>query len=109
MSDFFENLKNIKKAGYEWREEMERISNDIYTLTGYSIERIRDLFAQGYELRPPQKPSGESIKELMEISASLQKENNQLKNRCFALTRGTICLFCPMECEHRTEDFRTDL
>ena len=28
------------------------------------------------------------------------KENRQLKNRCFVLSKGTLCLFCPMECEH---------
>lgn len=47
--------------------------------------------------------------DLVKLAASLQEENNALKNRCFALTRGTIYLFCPMECEHRAEEFRTDV
>lgn len=30
-------------------------------------------------------------------------ENKQLKNRCYALSSGTLCMFCRMECEHRNE------
>ena len=25
----------------------------------------------------------------------------KLQNRCFALTQGQMCFFCPYECEHR--------
>lgn len=34
------------------------------------------------------------------------KENRALKNRCFILTNGTMCLFCPIDCDHRKEMFR---
>ena len=36
------------------------------------------------------------------------KENKQLKSRCYVLTNGTMCLFCPIDCERRTERFRND-
>lgn len=39
----------------------------------------------------------------------LKKENEQLKNRCHAMTHGVICLFCPMECKFRGESFRDDV
>lgn len=38
----------------------------------------------------------------------LKKENMQLKNRCFVLTRGSLCFYCPVDCEHRKEKFRND-
>ena len=36
----------------------------------------------------------------------LEKENKALKNRCYVLSGGSMCFFCPMECEHRKCDFR---
>lgn len=36
----------------------------------------------------------------------LKHENKMLKNRCRALSDGTMCLFCPFECEHRKTPFR---
>ena len=36
----------------------------------------------------------------------LRFENRALKNRCYFLTRGTICLFCPINCSDREVDFR---
>ena len=36
------------------------------------------------------------------------KENEQLKNRCYILTNGAMCLFCPIDCKRRTQNFRND-
>ncbi len=36
----------------------------------------------------------------------LQQENKMLKNRCRALTMGTMCMYCPYECERRSERYR---
>lgn len=36
----------------------------------------------------------------------LEHENKMLKNRCSALSEGTMCMFCPYECENRSKDFR---
>ena len=30
----------------------------------------------------------------------------KLQNRCYALTQGQMCLFCPYECERRTANKR---
>ena len=38
----------------------------------------------------------------------LREYNEALKTRCRALTNGTVCFYCPMECKHRTEAFRND-
>ena len=27
----------------------------------------------------------------------------KLQNRCYALTHGQLCVFCPQECEHKAE------
>ena len=49
-----------------------------------------------------------SMKALEIINKELDKENKVLKNRCFALTHGTMCFFCPLNCEHRSKAFRKD-
>ena len=36
----------------------------------------------------------------------LKKENEVLKNRCYALSKGSLCLFCTIECNFRVVDFR---
>ena len=36
----------------------------------------------------------------------LKHENEMLKNRCSALTDGTMCMFCPYVCENRKKEFR---
>ena len=36
----------------------------------------------------------------------LQHENNMLKNRCSALTEGTMCQYCPYTCVNRSEKYR---
>ena len=36
----------------------------------------------------------------------MQHENKMLKNRCSALTNGTMCMFCPYECENRSKEYR---
>ena len=33
--------------------------------------------------------------------AKIRKENEQLKNRCFVLGRGMLCVFCPMDCKNK--------
>lgn len=44
--------------------------------------------------------------ELLCKAEKLEKENKALKNRCYAISRGPLCFFCPLECEHRNCDFR---
>lgn len=36
----------------------------------------------------------------------IEKENKALKNRCYAISKGSLCFFCPLKCEHRNCDFR---
>lgn len=43
-----------------------------------------------------------------DVITSLKKENEQLKNRCFALTQGSLCFFCSIKCEKRLTPFRND-
>lgn len=31
------------------------------------------------------------------------EELPKLQNRCYALTHGLMCVFCPYECEHKAE------
>lgn len=44
--------------------------------------------------------------ETKEFIEKLKHENQMLKNRCSALTGGTMCLYCPFDCENRTKKYR---
>ena len=44
--------------------------------------------------------------ELRRALEEIKKENKSLKNRCYVLSRGMMCLYCPLDCEHRSCDFR---
>jgi hypothetical protein len=46
--------------------------------------------------------------ELRRALEEIKKENKSLKNRCYGLSRGIMCLFCPLDCEHRSCDFRNE-
>lgn len=52
---------------------------------------IRDNF--NYTLAP-RKVFDDAIKALEQLP--------KLQNRCFALTQGQMCMFCPYDCERRT-------
>lgn len=43
-----------------------------------------------------------------EAIMKLQHENDMLKNRCYALTLGTMCMYCPYTCVNRTGKFRRE-
>ena len=44
--------------------------------------------------------------ELRRALEKIEKENKSLKNRCYVLSSGMMCSFCPLDCEHRSCDFR---
>lgn len=48
----------------------------------------------------------ENTKELLEKIEKLEKEKTFLQNRCHTLSKGLLCVFCSMECEHRTVNFQ---
>ena len=48
------------------------------------------------------------MESLNEKVKRLEKENIKLKERCFAQTKGLICVFCPYECENRTDDYQDE-
>ena len=38
----------------------------------------------------------------------IKSTNKALQNRCKALTQGSLCLYCPIDCEQRVQIFRGD-
>ncbi len=38
-----------------------------------------------------------------DIITNLKRENEVLKNRCKALSNGTLCMFCNLDCKHKTQ------
>lgn len=46
------------------------------------------------------------IDELTEENEKLKRANKALSNRCFALTSGTMCIFCNLDCSRRLKEFR---
>lgn len=43
---------------------------------------------------------------LKENEETILKDNKVLKNRCRVLSQGLLCLYCPLDCEKRVEEFR---
>ena len=39
----------------------------------------------------------------LDMAIKTLEREPKLQNRCFALTQGQMCLFCPYECEHKAE------
>ena len=42
-------------------------------------------------------------REAKDMAIKALEELPKLQNRCYALTHGLMCIFCPYECEHKTE------
>ena len=45
--------------------------------------------------------SSSKTAEALEMGAEALEQISKLQNRCYALSRGTLCVFCKMECEAR--------
>lgn len=43
-----------------------------------------------------------TVEEVME----LKEQNIALRNRCKIFTKGQLCIFCPIRCEERAEEYR---
>jgi hypothetical protein len=46
---------------------------------------------------------GGTHRTFIEMAIKALEQLPKLQNRCHALTHGQVCVFCPYECEHRTE------
>lgn len=42
--------------------------------------------------------------EAMDMAIKALEENYPLKQRCFVLSKGLLCHFCKMECNHREDE-----
>lgn len=71
------------------------LTNEIYIVVGKEKYRVTE----------------QAIKAVMAIKAleqesildKLRAEITILQNRCYALTKGTMCAFCKYECEYKEE------
>lgn len=45
---------------------------------------------------------GDSQANALEMAIKALEQLPKLQNRCFALTYGQLCMFCPYDCENRT-------
>lgn len=41
--------------------------------------------------------------EAFDMAIKALEQIPKLQNRCYALTHGLMCVFCPYECEHKAE------
>ncbi len=48
-------------------------------------------------------------KEALEMVQKRLKQFDALTNRCRVLSNGTLCLFCPIECNNRKDKYRGDM
>lgn len=71
-------------------------------------ERLLRLHRNG-NIKPTEKVKEAIDFILTETSETIEVEDSrvkQLQNRCYVYTQGQLCIFCTMECEHRSVDFR---
>ena len=47
---------------------------------------------------------GGEHREFIEITLKALEQLPKLQNRCFALTHGQMCMFCPYDCENRSAE-----
>lgn len=59
-------------------------------------EKIKSLTEENKKLKMQVK--SENLTD--EDTARILDENRVLKNRCFVMSKGALCIFCKMECEH---------
>lgn len=67
-----------------------------------TVEAYKELLKECYKVLPsvtPQDP----------ILDKLRAEITTLQNRCYALTKGTMCAFCKYVCEYKAESEETDI
>ena len=58
------------------------------------------------EIFPDDCEMGQFLRSVIPAIEEFEKENKALQNRCYAVTGGTLCLFCPIDCDHRSTKFR---
>ena len=79
--------------------DADKLIKDLVSLLG---EYLEDAYVQGRIIGcVSTQPTACDTEHLME-------ENDNLKFRCRVLTSGTMCSFCPLECKHRTDEYRWD-
>lgn len=71
-------------------------------------ERLLKAHRNG-NIKPTEKVK-EAIDFLLNFTpTTVEVEDSRVKplqNRCYMYTQGQLCIFCPMECEHRISPFR---
>ena len=90
-------------------ENENSIIDDLYLLkmhygeeeNYYLAEQIIDDAIKALEEIQQYREIG-TVKEVME----LKEQNMALRNRCKIFTKGQLCIFCPIRCEERAEEYR---
>lgn len=68
---------------------------------GYISDDVKDMAIKALEEIQQYREIG-TVKEVME----LKEQNMALRNRCKIFTKGQLCIFCPIRCEERAEEYR---
>ncbi len=66
-----------------------------------AIEELKTILEMDYKNVPLSKAA-------LEMAIQALKKIPKLQNRCFTLTSGKMCMFCPYDCEYRTIEHRRD-
>ncbi len=71
-----------------------------------AIAKLKDILEEATETDDSVCYVTSDDADVIKAGIKALEENKKLKNRCYTLSSGTLCLFCPLECEHRSCDFR---
>ena len=72
--------------------------------------KISEIITDKYKLRIPPTVYYDLLADVQEVEEEqepiydeLRAEITTLQNRCYALTKGTMCVFCKYECKYKAE------
>ena len=72
-----------------------------------AIKDLEDIIATAEGIKGLSEDAGITISldkiDALKMATTALKQERALKNRCYVSSRGLVCAFCPMECEHKGE------
>lgn len=85
----------------------EIIEDFRFIVIPYMVNRLKEINYEG-QGGSDAKEFMSNFNEICDMAIKALEQLPKLQNRCFALTHGQICMFCPYDCERRTTEYRSE-
>ena len=88
--------RNMVIKWLRWIQNMFDPMSEQYKALQFAIDSLE--VDEAYQLEYEKTTDNKIVVENTE-------ENKMLKNRCRALTGGVMCVYCPYDCDNRTQEY----